>query len=228
MIHTVVKHAGKAARAPFVFALLLVAVHSAQAQTNRWDADIDAFEAQDRTNPPPRNAILFIGSSSIRLWKTLAQDFPEHKVINRGFGGSEVDDSVRFADRIVAPYRPRLVVMYAGGNDINAGTTPEEVAGNFKAFVEKVRAKLPETRIAYISIAPNPARWAQVDRVRRANELIRNFTKTNPKLTFIDIFPHMLGDDGQPRPELFVEDRLHMNEKGYALWTKLIRPVLDQ
>jgi lysophospholipase L1-like esterase len=192
-----------------VVTLLLLAFASAHAQTNRWDADIAAFEAKDRTNPPPKGAILFIGSSSIRLWKTLALDFPEHKVINRGFGGSETGDSVHFADRIVLPYRPRLVVMYAGGNDINAGKTPEQVAGNFKAFVEKVQAKLPHTRIAYISIAPNPARWAQVERVKRANELIRHFTKTNSNLTFIDVFPHMLGEDGQPRPEIFVEDRLH-------------------
>jgi lysophospholipase L1-like esterase len=228
MIHAFAKHAGKAARAPLVFAFLLVAVHSAAAETNRWDAEIAAFEAQDRTNPPPKNAILFIGSSSIRLWKTLAQDFPEHKVINRGFGGSQIADSVHFADRVVTAYKPRIVVLYAGGNDINSGKTPEQVASDFKAFVQRVHAQLPAARVAYISIAPNPARWAQVDRVRSANELIRDFTKTSPKLTFIDVFPHMLGDDGQPRPEIFVEDRLHMNERGYALWTKLMRPVLDQ
>src|SRR5438093_1816424 len=140
-----------------ITAFLLVQVLGAagQIQTNRFDAEIAAFEARDRTNPPPKNAILFIGSSSIRMWKTLAQDFPEHKVINRGFGGSEISDSVHFADRIVVPYRPTMIVMYAGGNDINAGKNPERVAADFKAFVEKVRTKLPETRIAYISIAPN-------------------------------------------------------------------------
>jgi lysophospholipase L1-like esterase len=216
------------ARPRFVLTLLLVlGAGAALAQTNRWEADIAAFEAKDRTNPPPKEAILFIGSSSIRLWKTLEHDFPEHKVINRGFGGSEIGDSVRFADRIVVPYRPKLVVMYAGGNDINAGKSPEQVAADFKAFVEKVRASLPRTRIAYISIAPNSARWAQVDRVKRANELVREFTRTTSNLTFIDVFPHMLGEDGQPRPEIFVEDRLHMNERGYALWTKLVRPALS-
>src|SRR5688572_22583891 len=208
--------------------LALLAAAALAQTTNRWEKDIAAFEAQDRTNPPPKDAILFIGSSSIRLWKTLAQDLPEHKVINRGFGGSQISDSVYFADRIVVPYRPKMVVMYAGGNDINAGEGAEQVATDFKAFVQRVHAKLPETRIAYISIAPNPARWAQMDRVRRANELIREFTKMNPRLTFIDVFPHMLGEDGQPRPEIFVADRLHMNEQGYALWTKVIRPVLNQ
>jgi lysophospholipase L1-like esterase len=216
-----------AKRAPFLSIWFLVlAIGAANAQTNRFDADIAAFEAKDRTNPPPKDAILFIGSSSIRLWKTLERDFPEHKVINRGFGGSEIGDSVRFADRIVVPYRPKLVVMYAGGNDINAGKMPEQVAGDFKAFVEKVRAKLPQTRIAYISIAPNPARWSQVERVKRANELIREFTKASSNLAFIDVFPHMLGEDGQPRPEIFGDDRLHMNERGYALWTKLVGPAL--
>ena len=109
-----------------------------------------------KINHPPKGAILFIGSSSIRLWKTLARDFPEHKVINRGFGGSQIIDSVRFAERVVLPYQPKRIVFYAGGNDINAGKAPEEVCADFKAFVEKVRGALPETRIAYISIAPNP------------------------------------------------------------------------
>jgi lysophospholipase L1-like esterase len=210
------------------FLLLHVLGAAGQIQTNRFDAEIAAFEARDRTNPPPKNAILFIGSSSIRMWKTLTQDFPEHKVINRGFGGSEIADSVYFTDRIVVPYRPKMIVMYAGGNDINGGKSPERVAADFKEFVEKIHTKLPGTRIAYVSIAPNPARWSQVDRVRRANELIREFTTSDPKLTFIDVFPHMLGDDAQPRPEIFLEDRLHMNEKGYAIWTRIIGPMLGE
>jgi len=214
----------------FLVAILLLSAiaASAQTQTNRFDAAIAAFETRDRTNPPPKDAILFIGSSSIRMWKTLADDFPDHKVINRGFGGSEIADSVHFADRIVIPYRPKRVVMYAGGNDINGGKSPERVAADFKAFVERVRAKLPDIPIAYISIAPNPARWAQVDRVRRANELIREFTKTSPKLSFIDVFPHMLGEDGQPRPEIYLDDRLHMNEKGYAIWKKIVGAELGK
>lgn len=192
----------------------------------KWEAEIQAFEASDRTNPPPRDAILFIGSSSIRLWKTLRQDFPELKVINRGFGGSEIIDSVNYAERIVFPYHPRRIVMYAGGNDINAGKSPERVFGDFKAFVEKVLARQPETRISYISIAPNPARWAQVEKVKAANQLIEKFTRQDSRLAFIDLFPRMLGDDGQPRPDIFVQDRLHMNSKGYALWVSILRPHL--
>ena len=168
-------------RRAFIASLLACAVfvHSVQplaaerpSGSARFENEISAFETADKTNPPPKRAILFIGSSSIRLWKTLPQDFPGHKVINRGFGGSEIADSVYFADRIVFPYEPRMIVLYAGGNDINGGKSPEVVSADFKAFVEKVRAKLPDTRIAYISIAPNPARWSQVERVKAANKLI--------------------------------------------------------
>jgi lysophospholipase L1-like esterase len=120
----------------------------------KWETEIRTFEAADKTNPPPKGAILFIGSSSILLWKTLAGDFSEHKVINRGFGGSQIIDSVNFAGRIVLPYRPRMVVLYAGGNDINSGKSPEQVFADFQAFVKKVHATLPETRIAYIPLRP--------------------------------------------------------------------------
>jgi lysophospholipase L1-like esterase len=171
--------------------------------------------------------VLFIGSSSIRLWTTLAEDFPKHQVINRGFGGSRIPDSTHFVPRIVLPYHPRLIVMYAGGNDINDGRTPEQVGSDFQRFVETVRRTLPSTRIAFISIAGNPARWAQVDRVRKANALVLAYTKRAPNLVFIDIFPRMLGPDGQPRPELFVDDRLHMNREGYRLWTGIVAPYLE-
>jgi lysophospholipase L1-like esterase len=191
-----------------------------------FEKEILAFEASDRTNPPPRGAILFIGSSSIRLWKTLAQDFPGHRVVNRGFGGSQIIDSVGYADRIVFPYQPKQIVLYAGGNDINAKKTPEQVFADYRAFVKKVHAKLPRTRIAYISIAPNPARWAQVEQVREANRLIAEHTKTDRRLTFIDTFTHMLGADGQPLPDIYVADRLHMNAKGYELWKGIVGPAL--
>ncbi len=215
---------------PLRIALLLVlfALSAPGQTTNRWDKDIAAFEAQDKTNPPPKGAILFIGSSSIRLWKTLAQDLPEHKVINRGFGGSQIADSVHFVDRMVVPYQPKRIVMYAGGNDINGGKTPEQVASDFKAFVARVHAKLPEAKIAYISIAPNPARWAQVERVKAANDLIREFTATDKRLSFINVFPHMLGKDGMPLPDIFVDDRLHMNEKGYAIWKRVVGAALKE
>ena len=190
--------------------------------------EINAFADDDHANPPPPGAILFIGSSSIRLWKTLAQDFPQHQVINRGFGGSQIIDSVNYAERIAIPYRPKRIVMYAGGNDLNAGKSPMQVFADFQAFVTKIHATLPDTQITYISIAPNPARWSQVARVRETNRLIEDYTKHRRGLSFINVFLHMLGPDGQPRPEIFVADRLHMNEKGYEIWTKVIGPHLSQ
>ena len=130
------------------------------------------------------------------------------------------------APRIIVPYRPRLIVFYAGGNDLNAGKSPETLFADFQALVRTVHAALPETRLAYISSAPNPSRWAQVENVRTLNRSIREFTKSDPKLAFIDVFPPMLGEDGKPRPDIFNEDGLHMNARGYALWTRLIAPYL--
>ncbi len=190
--------------------------------------EILAFEAADATNPPAPGAVLFIGSSSIRLWKTLADDFPRHRVINRGFGGSQIIDSLRYAKRIVIPYQPRLIVLYAGGNDINAGKTSEQVFTDYRRFVTRVHAELPETPIAYISIAPSPARWEQVDRVRAANALIEAHTRTDTRLAFIDVFPKMLGANGEPRPEIYLADRLHPNAKGYELWRGSVGPVLER
>ena len=198
-------------------------------ETNQpFAGEINAFADADHFNPPPTNAILFVGSSSIRLWKTLAEDFPQHQVINRGFGGSQIIDSVNYADRIVIPYRPKHIVLYAGGNDINAGKSPEEVLLDFQAFVRKVRKALPDVRISYISIAPNPARWSQVGRVREANRLVRTFASYDGRLSFIDVFPHMLGRNGLPRPDIFVDDRLHMNEKGYELWKQIVGAHLEK
>ncbi len=210
-------------------ALLAFALSASAADKSpgeRWEKDIRAFEAADKTTPPTQGAVLFIGSSSIRLWKTLAQDFPEYRVINRGFGGSEVADSVYFADRIVIPYRPRLIVMYAGTNDINDGKTPERVFADFQAFVAKVRATLPGVRIAYMAINPCPARWAQADQQRQANQLIQDYVAAGTNLDFIDIFDAYLGPDGKPRADLFVADGLHNNAAGYKIRAALTRPHL--
>ncbi len=192
-----------------------------------FESDIKAFEVADRTLRSPTPRIVFIGSSSIRLWDTLAKDFPGHRVVNRGFGGSYVADSTYFADRILPPHKSPLIFMYAGANDIDHGNTPQTVAADFKAFAAKVWASSPTTVIAFISIAPNPARWHQVDGVRKANKLIAAYCETDARLKFIDVFPLMLGADGKPRPELFMDDGLHMNHKGYDLWIPPVRAILD-
>lgn len=191
----------------------------------RWERDMAAFAAQDVTNRPLSGCIVFVGSSSIRLWKTLAADFPGLPVVNRGFGGSQLADSVNFAERIIIPYQPRQVVIYAGGNDINAGKSPEVVFGDFIALVEKLRAALPRVKIAYIAVAPNPARWTQVEKVKRLNALAATYCRRHD-LDFIDVFPLMLGPDGLPQPDIFASDRLHMNPKGYAIWREAVAPRL--
>jgi hypothetical protein len=197
-------------------------------QTNRWESAIEVFEASDRTNPPPQNSILFVGSSSIRLWPNLQQAFPEHKVFKRGFGGSELSDSVTFADRIVIPYKPKIILLYAGDNDIADGKSPEQILSDFKMFVQKVHVSLPQTYIGYIAIKPCPAREKLLTVVKTTNRLIKEYTKPNDKLFFIDVFTPMLNKDGGLHPELFIQDGLHLNEKGYALWVSIIHPVLDK
>ena len=192
----------------------------------RWQKEILAFGKQDAQKAPPEHPIVFTGSSSIRKWVTLAEDFPGLPVMNRGFGGSEVFDSFNYAHLTVIQYKPRQVVMYAGGNDINAGKTPQRVFADFKAFVAKVHAALPECRISYISNAPNPKRWSMIDKMQEASRLVEEYTKTDKRLQFINVYPHMLGADGKPKPDIFVEDQLHMNPKGYVIWKEVVGPYL--
>lgn len=194
----------------------------------RFEKDIAAFEAADKTNPPPHNAILFLGASSIRKWSTLANDFPTHKVINRGFGGSMISDSVYYFDRIVKPYKPKIIVFYAGSNDIQLGKTPETVVNDFKTLLGKIEAALPDTTVEFISINASPSRWKSVEKVREANRLIAAMAENDKKLIYIDTFTPMLDSEGQPRPGLYLKDRLHPNANGYAIWTKVIAPYLDR
>ena len=193
---------------------------------SQWESEIHAFEVADLSEPPPRGGIIFTGSSSIRLWTTLKDDFAGLPVVNRGFGGSMLPEVTAFLDRIVVPHKPALVVIYCGGNDINAGRSAEQVTSDFKALVAALHDALPLTRIDYISIAPNPARWSQVETVKRANRQIADYIATDSRLAFIDVFPRMLGPDGKPKPEIFRDDQLHMNAAGYAIWTDVIRPYL--
>jgi lysophospholipase L1-like esterase len=198
-----------------------------QSPENKWEPEIQQFEKSDQDNPPPRGAVLFVGSSSIRMWKTLAEDFPGIKAINRGFGGSEIADSTFYVDRIVTPYLPRMIVFYAGDNDLSDGKTPQQVLDDYKAFVSRVRIRLPSTRIAFISIKPSPARASIVDKMRQANALIRSYSSHDKSLLFVDVFTPMLGKDGNPRPELFGPDKLHMNRQGYELWKTVLAPFLS-
>jgi len=194
----------------------------------RWAKEIGAFETADKTNPPPQDAVLFIGSSSIKRWTNVAQAFPGHKVLNRGFGGSQLSDSVAFVERIVTPYKPRLVLLYAGDNDIASGKSPERILGDFKAFTSKIHAALPDTRIAFIAIKPCPLRERFLDQVKTANRLVQEYTTSDKRLLFVDVFTSMLSQEGRPRADLCAKDRLHPNAQCYELWASLLRPILDQ
>ncbi|MEO7934692.1 MAG: SGNH/GDSL hydrolase family protein [Dokdonella sp.] len=197
------------------------------AQANPWENDIRAFEQADQKNPPKTGGVLFIGSSSIRFWESLQADFPDVPIIRRGFGGSEIRDTTHFADRIIIPYHPRLIVLYAGDNDLAAGRTPEQVRDDFVGFVKRVRRDLPDVGIAYIAIKPSPARANLLDKMREANALISRVAKSGTAIKTIDVFTPMLDARGKPRPELFGDDGLHMNRAGYALWISTIRPFLN-
>lgn len=222
-------HLSAAGYAVWTAAIKPVLAENSRAYYNspeRWESTIAAFEEADKKQSPAPGGIVFIGSSSIRGWKTLKQDFPGHLVINRGFGGSEIIDSIHFADRIVVPYKPSHVVLYAGDNDMSRGKTPEIILAHFKQFVETVSDKLPEARISFITIKPSLSRWKLAGKMSEANGMVREFCKTNDRLEVIDIWEPMLGEDGKPRRELFVGDGLHLNAKGYALWTKVVAPHL--
>jgi lysophospholipase L1-like esterase len=191
----------------------------------KWETQVKAFEEQDAKNPPPQNAILFVGSSSIRLWK-LSDSFPQLSTINRGFGGSHLVDSVHYAERLIVTHKPRVVVVYAGDNDLASGKTPQRVANDFEALIKKVHAALPNTRIVYIGVKPSMARWKLIDTVREANRRMREIAARHEQVIFVDVEQAMLNDQGQPRPELFVKDGLHMTPEGYEIWTRLIAPHL--
>ena len=193
---------------------------------SQWEKDIAAFEASDRTNPPPKGGVLFVGSSTIVRWKTLQQDFPGVRVINRGFGGNQIADSTHFADRMIFPYEPQTIVLRAGGNDIHAGKSPEQVFDDFKAFAATVHKRLPRARIVYISQPPTIARWDERDALKELNALVAAYIKTDPRLVYIETYDTTLDAKGQPRPELFVEDKLHFSPEGYKVLAERVRPFL--
>lgn len=194
----------------------------------KWEKEVAAYEVADRQAAPAKGGILFIGSSTIRLWKTLADDYPEHKVINRGFGGTEIVDATHFADRLIFPHEPKQIFLRAGGNDIHAGRVPREVAEDFAEFVRVVHARLPRTEIVYIGVSPAPARWGESDKYRELNRLIREMALGMPRVGFADTYDMSLAPDGRARPELFVKDRLHFSPEGYKILAERVRPFLAQ
>lgn len=193
-----------------------------------FEDEIAAFEEADRARPPPERPIVFVGSSSIRLWGSLAEDMAPLPVLNRGFGGSQLAHAVHFAERAVIRYQPRAVVLYAGDNDLDerSGKTAADVAADFRAFVAKVHAAVPDARIYYLAIKPSRMRWARWPEMSRANAEIAAFCAEDPRLAFLDVASPMLATGEPPARALFVFDGLHLSREGYALWTSVVKPRL--
>lgn len=204
-----------------VWLALVSGVHASPAQ---WRDQVAALAARAKDGPVD---VVFIGSSSVRMWKSLAQDFPRWRTANCGFGGSQLADSVFYFDQLITPHTPRVVVLYAGENDLAVGITPEQLLADFQAFRERLRIAQPSARLIYLSCKPSPARAAQLGKFRAANALIAAACAADPLCTFVDVFTPMLDGHGQPRAELFGPDRLHMSANGYALWTQTLLPVLE-
>jgi lysophospholipase L1-like esterase len=191
-------------------------------------SDIQNFKKQDSINPPPQHAVLFVGSSSFTKWKDVQDYFPGIPIINRGFGGSSLPDVIRYANDIIFPYHPKQVVIYCGENDFTMSDTVTAgiVIARVKKLFQIIRNKLPDANIVYISIKPSPSRAKYRSHAETANSAIKNFLATQKNAIFIDVFHAMLGENGKPIPSIFLADSLHMNASGYAIWKKIIEPVL--
>jgi lysophospholipase L1-like esterase len=192
--------------------------------------DIQAFKKQDSINFPPKQAILFVGSSSFTNWKDVQNYFPQFTIVNRGFGGSSISDVIRYADDIIFPYQPKQIVIYCGENDLAGAdtVTGKMVYQRFVDLFTLIRNKMPAVPVIFISLKPSPSRWQLKDKMIAANELIKKYLSKKKKTSFIDVYHKMLGADGTPVKEIFIEDNLHMNAKGYAIWQKIIAPYLKK
>jgi lysophospholipase L1-like esterase len=194
---------------------------------NRFEPDIQKFEAADKANPPARGGIVFIGASSFARWTNLAESFPGLQVVNRGFGGSELSEAVKYAPRVVLPLSPRIVVLYAGENDLNRGLTPDVIAADFGRFSQLIHTSLPSARIVIIGLKPSPLRWKLREGMQQTNTRIRTQCAADRQCTYVDPWPSMIGKDGTPKPEFFVEDGLHLTPEGYKAWAVMLRPHLQ-
>jgi lysophospholipase L1-like esterase len=202
-----------------------------QSQSNvfeeKWGSEINAFKQWDAKNSVPDDAVLFVGSSSIRLWET-ARCFPDIKLINRGFGGSDIKSVNYFFDQIVACYSPSKIVLYAGDNDIADGLSPKQVCEDFKAFHRLCKEKLPNAEIVYLSIKCSGLRYHLWPKMNKANTLIDNYCQTKPNLQYVDLASSLLDKEGIPDDSFFEDDKLHLNEAGYRIWTDRLKPVLQR
>jgi lysophospholipase L1-like esterase len=212
-----------------LFFLLVPNLVNAQTKPAFWD-DIRAFKKQDSAHFPGVGKILFVGSSSFTKWTDVQDYFPSYPIINRGFGGSTLTDQIRYVKDVVFPYKPNEIIIYCGENDLASSDTvsAKTVYNRFRQLFSLIRNKFPNVPVMYISMKPSPSRQLLLGKMREGNALIQNFLKTKKQTGYIDVYKEMIDDEGKPRPELFVEDNLHMNKSGYAIWKKAIEPYLKK
>lgn len=195
---------------------------------DRLEAEIIAFEDFDKTARYRPDAVLFTGSSSIRFWQTLGSDMSPIPSINRGFGGSTIPEVNHYYDRIITKFRPSIIVLYAGENDLWVGRSVGQVVDDYKTFVKKTKKVLPDTKIVFLSMKPSPSRWSKWNLYEDGNNQIKGLTEKDPNQYFIDISTTMMGADGKPKPSIFIQDMLHMNADGYVGWKKTVFPIIDK
>lgn len=222
-------HSCAAAWGLLIAACLLLIPDVAFANENPFEKDIRKFEEADKVQAPAKNAVLFIGSSSIVRWKTLKEDFADFEVLNRGFGGSQFSDLLHFFDRVVVPYDPRAIVIFSGSHDLHRGKRrPDEVLQMLKSFRNRVQAQLPETKVLYISMKPSIAKWEEIGLDQEANRLIKAYAEETGAIEFIDIWTPMTAESSPPPEKYFVSDRNHLSPEGYRLWASTVRPYLEK
>lgn len=193
---------------------------------DRFEKNVLAYEAADQANPPPTGAILLAGDSQFYRWKTLHEDLPDYTIINRGIDSFQTSDLLHYVDRLVLPYKARLIILHVGGNDVHNGKSPERILADFQAFVAKVRSVQPDVPIAFSSITPGPGRWDEAPRRKATNEVLKRYIATQSNLHFIDLWDAMLTPDGKPRDDIWVADRVHPNHAGYLIRVHIMRPLL--
>jgi GDSL-like Lipase/Acylhydrolase family len=193
----------------------------------RFDHDIAAFEAEDAVAPPSPGRTLFVGSSSIRYWD-VDREFPALRPIRRGYGGSHVTDTIHFAPRLIFRYQPALIVFYAGDADVGANKSGRQIARDTKKLVALIHARLPGTKVVVIGTKPSPLHWPHMPAIRTANAILKQDLAGQPLTAYADAEAALLGPDGQPRAEFYTENRLNLNERGYAAWTAALRPTIER
>jgi lysophospholipase L1-like esterase len=210
-----------------VLSLLIAGAAPGQHEGKIYDKDIAAFEAKDKVNPPAQGGLLFVGSSTIRMWD-VSKFFPDLKPLNRGFGGSQFSDIREYVDRVIVAYHPKTIVLYAGDNDIAHDKTPEQTFADFKSVIDAIHAELKDVRVLALSIKPSVARWDKYDKMKQVNKGMAELADKDPQVEYVELGAPLLDADGRPNPEFYMEDGLHLNDKGYGIWAEILRPLLTQ